>query len=391
MLVDLHAHYPMHVIPPDQPDQLQRPGALERMVDWKGARFRARLLDWISQHANYEGNDPEDASVTPAGMTAGDVGIALSVLYWPFDEFRFGYRAPPEQPFIEIILEQAQWVEQSLKDSAPGWIVIDDAAKLTAAAEGKTRGLVHCTEGGFGLGSGVAEVRASVNRLADAGLAYITLAHLFWKHIATNAPALPFMPDWVYRRIFRQPDAGLSPEGWAAAEEMVKRNVLIDVSHMSERSFDDVMKIVPEGSGTPVIATHSAARLDGNPLAYNLGREQVEQIAARGGVVGLIMCTHYIAPHHGWEPKDRPQSLQALKAHIDRIAEWTGSSGEPSYDQIAIGTDLDGFIKPALEGLKDMEDMAPLQSWLREHYGPENAKKISSGNALRMLRYRFSA
>jgi microsomal dipeptidase-like Zn-dependent dipeptidase len=388
MLVDLHAHYPMHVIPPDQPEQLERPGALERMTDWKGARFRAKLLDLISRHANYEGNKPEEASVTPAGMAAGDVGIALSVLYWPFDEFRFGYRAPPNKPFVEIILAQAGWVEDSLEQH-PGWILIDDAAKLEQAAEGKTRGLVHCTEGGFGLGSGVAEVRASVGRLADAGLAYITLAHLFWKRIATNAPALPFMPDWVYRRIFRQPNTGLSPEGWAAADEMVKRRVLIDVSHMSEQSFDDVMELVPEGAETPVIATHSAARLDANPLAYNLTRGQVEQIAARDGVVGLIMCRHYIAPHHDWQPASPRESLEALKTHIDLIADWTGSPGAPSYEHIAIGTDLDGFIKPALKGLKDMEDMAPLQSFLREEYGPEDAEKISSANALRMLRYRF--
>jgi microsomal dipeptidase-like Zn-dependent dipeptidase len=388
MLVDLHAHYPMHVIPPDQPEQLERPGALERMVDWKGARFRARLLNLISKHANYEGNKPEEASVTTDGMASGDVGIALSVLYWPFDEFRFGYKAPPEKPFVEIILEQAGWVEAEL-GTHPGWKVIKDAATLEQAAAGNIRGLVHCTEGGFGLGSSVAEVRASVNQLADIGIAYITLAHLFWKHIATNAPALPFMPDWVYRRIFRQPAVGLSPEGQAAAKEMVKRKVLIDVSHMSERSFDDVMEIAREGSGTPVMATHSAARLDSNPLGYNLSRSQVEAIAARDGVVGLIMCTHYIGPRHKWEPADQKESLAALKTHIDQIAEWTGKQGEPCYDHIGFGTDLDGFIKPALKDLADMEKMADLQKFLRDEYGPENAEKISSGNALRMLRYRF--
>ena len=49
-----------------------------------------------------------------------------------------------------------------------------------------------------------------------------------------------------------------------------------------------------------------------------------------------------------------------------------------------------GFIKPALPGFTDMDNMADLQDRLEERYGAENAEKISSGNALRMLRYRFN-
>ncbi len=79
MLVDLHAHYPMHLVPAEQP------GTHELLKLWRGARFRARLVDLISRAANYEG--PNDTpSVTEDLLRQGRVGVALSVLYQPFDE-----------------------------------------------------------------------------------------------------------------------------------------------------------------------------------------------------------------------------------------------------------------------------------------------------------------
>ena len=67
--------------------------------------------------------------------------------------------------------------------------------------------------------------------------------------------------------------------------------------------------------------------------------------------------------------------------HLDRIAEITGS-----HQYAAIGSDLDGFIKPTMGGLESMTDMSRLESTLRDRYGAENAERICSGNALRVLR-----
>ena len=67
--------------------------------------------------------------------------------------------------------------------------------------------------------------------------------------------------------------------------------------------------------------------------------------------------------------------------HIDKVHDLTGS-----YDHVAIGSDLDGYIKPALPGLEDMRRMTTLQAHLRERYGATDAEKICNGNALRVLR-----
>jgi microsomal dipeptidase-like Zn-dependent dipeptidase len=58
---------------------------------------------------------------------------------------------------------------------------------------------------------------------------------------------------------------------------------------------------------------------------------------------------------------------------------------------VGIGSDLDGYIKPALPGLEHMGRMRSLQESLRERYGAENAERISSGNALRVLRSAWRA
>ena len=80
-----------------------------------------------------------------------------------------------------------------------------DAAALDAAIAAGQTAIVHAIEGGFALGSTAAEIDANVAELAGRGVAYVTLAHLFWRGVATNAPALPFLPDWLYRLVFPQP------------------------------------------------------------------------------------------------------------------------------------------------------------------------------------------
>jgi microsomal dipeptidase-like Zn-dependent dipeptidase len=380
-IVDLHAHYPMQVIPPEHR------GAYRQMRRWEQERWRARLIKAISWFANFEGADGTP-SVTFEGMTKGRVGIILSVLYSPLDEINLDYGSPPQAGYVQSVLDQIRAVEESIPAQPGGEqvLVVKTPVQLEQAARGEKLGLVHCVEGGFALGPTGDDVRRSVAELAGKGVAYVTLAHLFWRRVATNAPALPFLPDWAYRLFFGQPDEGLSELGRVAAEAMIEKRVLIDASHMSDRSLEDALAIVERHPGTPLVATHGAFRFGyaRGGLEYNYSPEQVERIAASGGVIGLIMCTHYIS-HGLYPPEELEHSLDLLCAHIDQIAEWSGWS----FDHVAIGSDLDGFIKPALPGLNRLEDMGALQDRLLRRYGAENAAKICSGNALRLLRYRF--
>lgn len=128
-----------------------------------------------------------------------------------------------------------------------------------------------------------------------------------------------------------------------------------------------------------MIATHMAFRFGG--LEYCFDESTVVRVAQRGGLLGLICCEHFITSGVSGIDKSPDGSARALCHHIDKINELTGS-----YDNIAVGSDLDGYIKPALPGLEDMSRMAHLQQALGTRYGEHIAEQICSGNALRVLR-----
>src|SRR4029453_2004741 len=106
---------------------------------------------------------------------------------------------------------------------------------------------VHCIEGGFHLGATPADVDRNVTELAGRGVRYVTLAHLFWRQVATNAPAIPFLSDGLYNTIFPQPaGAGLTDLGEAAVRAMYRERILIDVSHMRQDALDETFTLVEE-------------------------------------------------------------------------------------------------------------------------------------------------
>jgi membrane dipeptidase len=375
----MHGHFPMHLLEDDQ----QR--THERLTAWLRHRLQDLVVNVISHFANYQG--PGDTpSVTESLMREGNVGVTLSVLYQPFDEMDLtqDYSAPPRQSYFADIVNQHQTVEDYVTAHSRDLVIAHSASELEThlsnAAEIPI--LVHAIEGGFHVGDEPDEVQGNVAKLAELGVAYITVAHLFFRQVATNAPALPFLPDRLYNLVFHQGRSeGLTALGRELVHAMVDEGILVDVTHMRAQSIRDVFALLdardPENE-IPVIATHMAYRFGG--LEYSFDDDTVTRVAARGGLLGLILCTHYITS--GLDvPETFEGSVEALCRHIDKIHELTGS-----YDHIAIGSDLDGYIKPALTGLEHDGRMADLQQALRARYGDDVAEQISSGNALRVLR-----
>jgi microsomal dipeptidase-like Zn-dependent dipeptidase len=398
MIVDLHAHYPMHLVPRGRLRVwrlLRSQSERLRLRD----RIRAILIDLIaSPVANYRSllSGPR---VRIGYLRKGGVGVALSVLYSFFDEADAVGDPLPQPDYLQTVLRQLDDVRRDIEANHRGdAFIATDPAALRSAEEGEVA-LVHCVEGGFHLGRTTQAVTDAVQLLAGHGVAYITLAHLIWRGIATDAPALPFLTDEQYRSWLPQPDEGLSELGRAAVEAMHRERVLIDLSHMSERSLHETLDLLHELDAdspaepgrphpTPVLATHTGFRFGSQE--YLLDRAAIERIAERDGVIGLIFARHQL--EDGPPPTSRRRmprvskrkrfedSFETLRAHIDRICEITGE-----HRHVAIGSDLDGFIKPTLAGLEDMRDMARLERALVDHYGEATARAICSENALRPL------
>jgi microsomal dipeptidase-like Zn-dependent dipeptidase len=377
MLVDLHAHFPMHLLV----DERQR--THERVQNWARQRFEGKVVELISHFANYQGR-ADTPSVTETLMRAGDVGVAMSMLYQPFDEMDLteSYGAAPRSSYFQDLVDQRQTVEDYVAAHAGEVAIAHSAAELNRLLGGGVPILIHAIEGGFQLGHRPDEVQRNVRTLAELGVAYVTVAHLFFRSVATNAPALPFLSDRIYNVVFPQEKGlGLTEIGRQVVGSMVDEGILIDITHMRSASIHDVLALLDERDPAheiPVIATHMACRF--GDLAYCFDDDTIVRVAQRGGLFGCILCEHYITSGLSEADKSFQGSIDALCRHIDKLHDLLGG-----YDQIAIGSDLDGYIKPALPGLEDMGRMRELQHALRERYGDEDARRICSHNALRLL------
>jgi membrane dipeptidase len=381
VIADLHAHYPMHLRP-----KVHR--GLVRLI--ASAPGRWRLLDEVrsvlvrtaSLFGNYQRYDTGPRVTVPL-LHAGGVGLALSVLYSPFDEMdiRKRYGSPPDSTYFPTLIRQLDDIEAEVaRDHVGRARIVHHPDELKAAADAGEVALVHCVEGGFHLGGMPDEVGRNVADLASRGCFYVTLAHLFYRSVATNVNAIPFLPDSLYFLAFPMPEeVGLTELGRAAVTAMVREHVLIDLSHMSAAGVDQTLALLDEldpDRAVPVIASHGGYRFGRDP--YNLSVETIERIAAREGVIGLILAVHQAADGLG-HPRNLDDSLALLYRHIDRLREITGS-----HRHTAIGTDLDGFIKPTLPGLENARDLARLEAALIDRYGADDAELITSANVIRL-------
>jgi microsomal dipeptidase-like Zn-dependent dipeptidase len=380
-MIDLHVHFPMRLL-----GEVEAPRdvikGMTKVLGRKDGKVRAAVLAIAARLLNFRDWDGT-WRVTPELLERGEVSIACSVLYRPFSELDLDepFAAPPESAYYPKLLELLEATEREVEKT--GGVIVRTAADL----ERTELRDVHCIEGGFHLGATPDEITANVHELADRGVLYITLAHLFWRRVATNAPALPFLADSVYNIDFPQDQgAALSELGEAAVRAMYERRVLVDISHMREDAIKETFELIEaldaqtgrDPRSYPVIASHSAYRFGGQK--YNVSDHTIVKIAARGGVIGLIFAQHQMNDGlRRGETETLAESMEILARHIDAIG--------PQH--VALGSDLDGFIKPTLGGVENAADLKPRAEALRARY-PAEADAILDGNARRVIEARFA-
>lgn len=385
-VVDLHAHYPMHLLPEAPGDPLALLTRGDRGDRWRD-RANMMLVRAASRVANYQ-TVTSGPGVTVERMLEGDVAVCCSALYSPFDEWdltKWRRGEPPDPTYFATLERHIDVVEQRITEHHLGdAVVAHSLVELEAALEAGTLALLHTVEGGFHVGEDAAAIDRNTTRLAERGIVALTVAHLIFRGVATNAPALPFMPDWLYHVVFRQPhDVGLTDLGDALVRAMVRERITVDITHMSAASLRDTFALLDEldpERRVPVIASHMACRF--GRLDYNLTDDTIARVAERGGALGVIFCDHYVGDGivRG-RTTSIDQTVEAMAKHIDRVARVTGG-----HDHVALGSDLDGYIKPMLAGLEHMGRMRELSAALTARYGDDIAERICSANALRVLR-----
>jgi microsomal dipeptidase-like Zn-dependent dipeptidase len=378
--VDLHAHYPMHLLDAVPPGPV---GKFRLSLSWL-----QRLVMTIA-NAFFNFPKPTDPAVTVDHLLNSPVRVVLSMLYCPFDEIDFSqkYGAPPQPHYFDDLKDQMCTVEKDLEwqqFTHPNKLrLARNPAELNDGLANNELVFIHAIEGGFHIGTtNTATIQSHVAELADLGVAYITIAHLFVRKLATNAPALPFLDDNIYRLIFPE-SGGITQAGRDLIEAMINEGILIDVSHMSDAALTDTLDLLDDVDPTftvPVMATHTGVRT-GAYHEYNISDANIQRIANRAGVIGLIFCEHWMATG-GPKPATLNDSLSIILDHVQHIHDVTGS-----HDYTAFGSDLDGFIKPTLPGLDYPSAFTTVQNALSSAYTPTIAENICSGNSLRVLQW----
>jgi microsomal dipeptidase-like Zn-dependent dipeptidase len=390
MIVDWHGHYPMQVV-----EDLTPASALERMRHVGGRatlgdRMRALLLNVLSRLMSNK-DWWSGYRITLDGMREANVGVMMSVLFRPFEEMDLGkhYAAPPENAYFPKLIEDLEAVEAHVAGLDPARIrIAHDRDELERALHDGATALVHAVEGGFHLGDSDDDIARNCAELGRRGVAYVTVAHLFFRQVATNAPAIPFLGEKLYNRVFPQHESvRLTPRGQTVVRGLVENRILIDLSHMDPGAIRETLALLDEldpAGELPVVSTHAGYRF--GEQQYMHDDATLRAIKRRRGIVGLIMAQYQLNDglrrNH---TKTFEQSLEVIFRHVDKIAEVT-----EGFDHIALGTDFDGFIKPTMSGLEATGDLRKLDDALRTKYGDAAAEQMTSRNSLRVLRALWS-
>ena len=160
---------------------------------------------------------------------------------------------------------------------------------------------------------------------------------------------------------------GLKQFGLDCIERMNEMGMLVDVSHLSDGGFWDVVK----HSKKPFIASHSCCRALCNHTR-NLTDEMLRALGEKGGVVGINFASQFL--NEGAEYTD----IQSVVRHMLHIRDKAG------LDALGFGSDFDG-ITSTLE-FKDYTGLPLIVDALRPHFTDDEIDKICSGNMLRLIR-----
>lgn len=162
--------------------------------------------------------------------------------------------------------------------------------------------------------------------------------------------------------------SGLTKLGQELVVEMNRLGIIIDVSHMSEKTFWDTINI----SKSPIIASHSGVYSLRNHRR-NLKDDQLEALAKNGGVVGIVLCQAFLV-----DTDKKPAYIKDFVDHIDYAVKLIG------IDHVGIGSDFDGATIP--EDIKDSSELYKItEELIKRQYTEEDIEKILGKNILRVI------
>lgn len=313
----------------------------------------------------------------------GGLKAAFMVAYIPPEyEEKGGARALADQTIDEVKGYVQKWPDKFVLASSP--------QEVRAQLGGDRVTLLLAIENGSALEDDLKNLKY----FYDRGVRYMTLSHSKNNHLCDSS--FDQGPLWH----------GLSPFGKQVVAEMNRLGMMIDISHVSDDTFYQVIEL----SKAPVVATHSSCRHFTPGWQRNMSDEMIRRLAAKGGVIQInfgsifINATtnrefvklreevrQYVEAHNlqGEEKTNytRQQFEQAKfsKAYVSEVAEHIDYVVKlVGIDHVGLGSDFDG-VEQVPEGLEDVSGYPNLlYELLKRGYSEEDLKKICAENFLRV-------
>ena len=333
-------------------------------------------------------DDVPGAQTTLSKLEAGQVDAQFFSVFVPPAYESYGFVARTHE-LIDRMLQQINKHPERIELA----VNADDIERLSA--EGKIAALLGI-EGGHSIENRLEHLR-NYYRL---GVRYMTLT---WSN--SN--------DWADSSGGSERWGGLNDFGVKVVKEMNRIGMMIDISHVSDQTFWDVM----EHTTRPVIASHSSVRGEMNS-DRNMDDDMIRAVAKNGGVIQINFYSQYLDQRfkdefnkamegsedqfkklgetflhdpiqldiEQWslekkiETRVQPPDMQRVVDHIEYVIKLVG------VDYVGLGSDYDGMGAPP----KGLEDISKIKSITRElvkrGYSDVDIGKVLGGNMLRVMR-----
>ena len=297
---------------------------------------------------------------------------------------------------VKRALSQIDAVHQQVRKHSNDLVLVTTAEGIRDAhKQGKIAALIG-VEGGHMIASDLGVLR----RYASLGARYMTLTH------SGNA-------EWADSSTAKPEHNGLSEFGKDVVREMNRLGMIVDVSHVSDKTFADVLEV----SKAPVFASHSDCRAICD-APRNMTDDMIRALATKGGVIQINYHVGFLSQEFRNAEKAHPEWDKAIALEVqkrcgdrqgcqliegDRVTreyvlrgdlpkvEWTKIIEHIDHavkiagiDHVGLGSDFDGANMPF--GMEDASKLPRITNALLEKgYSESDVKKILGENTLRVM------
>jgi membrane dipeptidase len=335
------------------------------------------------------------------------MGIPISTTEGDFD-FERARKGGLDAPFMSIYIPSANQLTEDkgkpLADSLINMIEAIIEAHPDKFGKGRTPQEIEANAKlgkvslpmGMENGAPIGNDLANVKYFYERGIRYVTLTH--GKDNQISDSSYDTLNTWK----------GLSPFGEQVVKEMNKVGIMVDISHVSDSAFFDVMKITK----VPVIASHSSCRYYTPGFQRNMSDDMLKALKTNGGVIMINFGASFLdsvartnsklldslekvladkkltSRDEAAQPiidqfikdhKELYSDVERVADHIDHVKSLIG------IDHIGIGSDYDGVGDSLPVGLKDVSQYPNLIFvLLKRGYTDEEIEKICSKNVFRV-------